>query len=87
MKTASEETSRYVNAMEFRSCYPSGKRAAKTLCVAYAKSYSGSRAASQFIKQAYLKKDIIMKSSGLQQRSYCYAADCISAILFILLKG
>ncbi len=40
MKTASEETSRYVNAMEFRSCYPSGKRVAKTLCAVYEKQYN-----------------------------------------------
>ena len=32
-------------------------------------------------------KDIIMKSKGLQIRSYCYALDCASAILKVLLAG
>ena len=32
-------------------------------------------------------KNLIMKSNGTQIRSYCYALDCASAILFLLLKG
>lgn len=34
-----EEYSGYVNTMSSRSCYPSSKRAAETLCVAYAEEY------------------------------------------------
>lgn len=34
-----EEYSGYVNTMSPRSCYPSSKRAAETLCVAYAEEY------------------------------------------------
>lgn len=34
-----EDESGYVNPMEVRSCYPSSKRAAETLCVAYAAQY------------------------------------------------
>lgn len=32
-------------------------------------------------------EDIVMKSDGLQTRSYCYCLDCASAILKVLLKG
>ncbi len=35
----SEDYSGYVNTMSSRSCYPSSKRAAETLCVAYAEEY------------------------------------------------
>lgn len=35
----SEEYSGYVNTMSFRSCYPSSKRAAETLCACYAHQY------------------------------------------------
>lgn len=35
----SEDYSGYVDPMSVRSCYPSSKRAAETLCVAYAKEY------------------------------------------------
>lgn len=34
-----EDYSGYVDTMSPRSCYPSGKRAAETLCVSYAKEY------------------------------------------------
>lgn len=34
-----EDYSGYVDPMSVRSCYPSSKRAAETLCVAYAKEY------------------------------------------------
>ena len=32
-------------------------------------------------------EDIVMKSSGMQIRSYCYCLDCASAILKVLLRG
>jgi UDP-glucuronate decarboxylase len=45
------------------------------------------RATAQFISNVLAGNDIIMKSPGTQLRSYCYVADCVSAILTILLKG
>jgi len=45
------------------------------------------RASSQFPKDLAIGKNIIMKSSGLQRRSYCYVIDCASAILTVLLNG
>lgn len=102
----SEEKSGYVNTTEVRSCYPSGKRAAETLCVAYSEQYGvdtvivrpshvygptatkeDSRASTQFINNAICNQNIVMKSAGLQQRSYCYVADCVSAILTVLSCG
>ena len=32
-------------------------------------------------------EDIVMKSDGMQMRSWCYVVDCARAILFVLLKG
>lgn len=46
-----------------------------------------SRASAQFIRNVIEGKDIIMKSPGLQLRSYCYVFDCVSAILTVLLNG
>lgn len=48
---------------------------------------SDNRAFAQFLNNALRKEDIILKSSGLTQRSYCYIADCISGILTILFYG
>lgn len=45
------------------------------------------RASVQFVTNAMAGEDIIMKSKGLQMRSYCYVADCASALLTVLLKG
>lgn len=45
------------------------------------------RAVSQFINNALHHEDIIMKSKGMQLRSYCYIADCATAILTILIYG
>jgi UDP-glucuronate decarboxylase len=45
------------------------------------------RATAQFINNALAGKDIVMKSLGTQLRSYCYVADCVSAILTILSHG
>lgn len=46
-----------------------------------------SRASAEFSRLACDGKDIVMKSSGNQLRSYCYVYDCASAILCILLNG
>jgi UDP-glucuronate decarboxylase len=45
------------------------------------------RATSQFFSNAICDRDIILKSKGEQIRSYCYVADCVSAIITVLLKG
>ena len=46
-----------------------------------------SRAVSEFLRNAVLGKDIVLKSAGLTERSHCYVADAAAAILLILLKG
>lgn len=45
------------------------------------------RASAQFINNAVAGQDIILKSAGTQMRSYCYIADCASALLTVLLRG
>lgn len=45
------------------------------------------RVYAQFIKNIINGEDIIMKSYGSQYRSWCYVADAVSALLYILLKG
>jgi nucleoside-diphosphate-sugar epimerase len=45
------------------------------------------RAFAQFLRNVLDKKDVVLKSKGTQYRSYCYVADCIPALLTILLKG
>lgn len=45
------------------------------------------RASSQFFFDVKNGKNIVMKSAGAQLRSYCYAVDCASAIITILLSG
>ncbi len=46
-----------------------------------------SRASAQFTWNVLDGHDIVMKSSGMQIRSYCYVLDCASAILTVLGKG
>ncbi len=46
-----------------------------------------SRAYAQFARDVLSGRDIVMKSGGRQLRSYCYAADCASAILTVLARG
>lgn len=101
-----EDYSGYVNCNTPRSCYPSSKRAAETLCACYAAEYGAetviarpchiygpnftetdNRVYAQFIRNILKGEDIVMKSSGEQFRSWCYVVDCVSALLFILLKG
>lgn len=48
---------------------------------------SDNRANVQFVNNAINGEDIVMKSAGSQMRSYCYVADCASAILTVLLCG
>jgi nucleoside-diphosphate-sugar epimerase len=48
---------------------------------------SDSKALAQFIKNAAHGNNIVLKSEGTQYFSYCYAADAVSALLHILLKG
>lgn len=101
-----EEYSGYVDCVHPRSCYPSSKRAAETLCVAYSEEYavdsvivrpchvygpyfteSDNRAYAQFFRDAITDRDIVMKSSGEQYRSWCYVVDAVLGILYVLLKG
>lgn len=96
----------YLDILNQRASYPSAKRAAETLCVAYGEEYdldtvivrpghiygptitkNDSRASAQFTRSAARSEDIVMKSSGMQLRSYCYTADCASAVLTVLLNG
>ena len=48
---------------------------------------SDNRVYAQFIRNVLKGDDIVMKSAGTQYRSWCYVDDCVSALLFILLKG
>lgn len=59
------------------------------LCYVYGPTITedNSRADAQFLRNALENKDIIMKSKGEQKRTYCYVADAVSALLYILLKG
>lgn len=45
------------------------------------------RAFAQFLRMAKSGNNILLKSAGIQVRSYCYVDDCASALLYILLKG
>lgn len=45
------------------------------------------RVSSSWAYDAAMGNDIVMKSDGMQIRSYCYCLDCASAIIKILLKG
>lgn len=45
------------------------------------------RVYAQFIRNVLKGEDIVMKSAGEQFRSWCYVVDCVSAILYVLLKG
>lgn len=101
-----EDYSGYVDCTSPRSCYPSSKRAAETLCVSYAAEYdvdvviarpchtygpyfteNDNRVYAQFIRNVERHENIVMKSTGAQYRSWCYVVDCVSALLYILLKG
>lgn len=46
-----------------------------------------SRAHAQFVRNVIAGQDIVMKSEGVQLRSYCHCIDCATAILTVLLCG
>jgi nucleoside-diphosphate-sugar epimerase len=46
-----------------------------------------SKVIAQFIKNAVKGENIVLKSKGEQQYSYCYVADVCSALLILLLNG
>jgi nucleoside-diphosphate-sugar epimerase len=48
---------------------------------------SNRRADVYFLQQALNKENIVMYSKGEQVRSYCYVDDCVSGLLYVLLKG
>lgn len=41
----------------------------------------------QFIRNALRREDIVLKSEGLQKRSYCYVTDAAAALLTLLFRG
>lgn len=59
------------------------------LCYVYGATITdtNSRADAQFLRNALNGEDIVMKSKGQQRRTYCYVADAVCALLYILLNG
>lgn len=45
------------------------------------------RVFAQFARSVMAGKDIVLHTTGESAKPYCYTTDCISAILYILLKG
>ena len=52
-----------------------------------AASQSDTRVVSQFSHLGAQGQPLVLKSAGLQKRSYCYSLDCAGAILCALIKG
>ncbi len=50
-------------------------------------SQNDSKATSQFIKNAKLKEDIVLKSKGEQLYSFIYLSDAIEGLLYVLFYG
>ena len=50
-------------------------------------SVNDSRVSSAFAYNAARGENIVIKSAGLQVRSWCYCLDCASAVLKVLLRG
>lgn len=45
------------------------------------------RVFAQFVRSIITNSDIVLHTTGESAKPYCYTTDCISAILYILLKG
>lgn len=45
------------------------------------------RVFAQFVRSVMAGSDIVLHTTGESAKPYCYTTDCISAILFILLRG
>ncbi len=45
------------------------------------------RVFAQFVRSIINNKNIVLHTAGASAKPYCYTTDCISAILYILLKG
>jgi nucleoside-diphosphate-sugar epimerase len=45
------------------------------------------KVSSEFSYLAAKGENLVLKSAGLQKRSYCYSLDCAGAILVVLIKG
>ncbi len=52
-----------------------------------ASSLNDDRVWAQFIANIVRKQDILLKSNGAANRSFCYVTDTVTALLFILLNG
>lgn len=48
---------------------------------------SDNRVFAQFIRNIEKRENIVLKSEGLQFRSWCYVVNCASALIYILLNG
>ena len=59
------------------------------LCYIYGPTITdeNSRADAQFLRNALNGESIVLKSEGTQKRTYCYVADAVSAILYILINN
>ena len=59
------------------------------ICRVYGPSMlkTDSKALAQFIKKAVAYENIVLKSEGTQLFSYCYVADVVAALLFLLING
>ena len=59
------------------------------LCYIYGSTImdTNSRADAQFLRNAIYGEDIVLKSKGEQKRTYCYVADAVCALLYILIYG
>lgn len=59
------------------------------LCYVYGPTItpSNSRADAQFLRDVCFRSSLVLKSQGLQKRSYCFVGDVVSALLTILILG